>query len=110
MDSFSFQFKTTRNIHGLLNIFISTHGYRENRLMVLGDTATMILQDGQLSVTGESGTLHSEFFEDDRGYYEQFIDFYRGIREHKPVISTFAEAYKDLETMIRAQKNEFDVR
>jgi len=112
VDTFSFQFLTESGVNGILNIFISSFGFAENRLIVLGKKASMVLEDNKLLISDDSGVRSEELFENDNGYCEEFLNFFDAIRSNKPVVSTFMEGYKDLETMIRAQESamEFDGR
>jgi predicted dehydrogenase len=102
LDSFSFQFLTKNNIHGSLNIFVSTHGFAENRLLILGHEGSLRLEDSRIFVKTKSGKNLEEEVNNDKGYKEEFEDFFQAIRHGNPVISSFAEAYRDLEVIFGA--------
>ena len=45
LDSMSFQFITTKEVHGVFNMYYSVHGHTENRLLILGDTGSILVED-----------------------------------------------------------------
>jgi len=104
IDTFSFQFKTNRAVTGMLNIFLSAVGQSENRLTILGTTGSLVLEDNKITVQFSGQTDRTETIEDDGGYEGEFADFYAAIRQGSKPISTFTEAYKDLETILSAIK------
>jgi predicted dehydrogenase len=101
-DTFSLQFVTETGIQGVLNLYFRACGLWENMMHVFGNRGT-------ISATREQFTLHREgqpdLVEDARdggGYCEEFEAFVRAIREGETVESTFGEAYRDLEILIKA--------
>ena len=104
LDSFSFQFKTVQNVTGVLNIFLSAVGQSENKLIILGTTGSLISEDNKITVQRSGQADRAETIEDDGGYQGEFADFHAAIREGSKPISTFAEAYRDLETILLAIK------
>ncbi len=102
IDSFSFQFKTVQDVTGVLNIFLSAVGQSENKLIILGTTGSLVLEDNNITVKCSGQDERAEKIDDDGGYQGEFADFYAAIRKGGKIISTFAEAYKDLETIILA--------
>jgi len=104
IDTFSFQFKTNQAVTGVLNIFLSAVGQSENKLTILGTTGSLVLEDNKIAVKSSGQADRSEAIEDDGGYEGEFADFYAAIRRGSKPISTFAEAYKDLETILSAIK------
>jgi len=101
LDSFSLQFKTD-SMNGVLNIFVSSNGYAENKMIILGDKGTIIIEDNKLTIKQNSLPDKVEIIEDDGGYMGQFEDFYQAIRNNKDVVSTFEKAYGDLAIIIEA--------
>ncbi|MCK5331065.1 MAG: Gfo/Idh/MocA family oxidoreductase [Candidatus Marinimicrobia bacterium] len=102
IDTFSFQFKTIRAVNGVLNIFLSAVGQSENKLIILGTTGSLVLEDNKITVQRSGQADRAETIEDDGGYEGEFADFHAAIRNGGKPISTFAEAYKDLETILSA--------
>ncbi len=101
-DTFSLQFDTDSGVSGVLNLYFRACGLWENALHILGDRGT-------LSVGREEYTIRREGLPDEvvdardgMGYREEFEAFYRAVREGEPVRSTFAEAYRDLEIILRS--------
>ncbi len=103
VDTFSLQFRTKSGVDGVFNDFFSSHGYSENRLIVLGDEGSLVVENNTISISkdGEAPIVEN-IDDDDGGYYNEFVDFYNGIREGQPVLSTFEESYRDLEIILQA--------
>ena len=104
IDSFSFQFKTVQNVTGVLNIFLSANGQSENRLIILGTTGSLVSEGNKITLMRSGHDDREEAIEDDGGYQGEFADFHAAIRDGGKPISTFAEAYKDLETILTVIK------
>ncbi|RMF60207.1 MAG: gfo/Idh/MocA family oxidoreductase [Calditrichaeota bacterium] len=103
IDTLSLQFETERGVYGVLNLFVSSRGYRANRIVVLGSRGSVEVQDNRLIRVNRGDTAPQDHvLEEDLSYVREFEDFYCAIRENKRVLSTFAEAYRDLETMLTA--------
>jgi len=102
MDSMSFQFRTDKNIHGVLNVFYSSKGYEQDCILISGSEGSILIENNKLTLRGEEGITFEEVIEDDQGYKEEFEDFYRGIRLGKKVRSSFYEGYKDLQVIMGA--------
>jgi predicted dehydrogenase len=102
IDCFSMQFITTSGVQGILNIFLSSRGYSENRVLILGTKGSIILENGRIVVRNEDRIISDEMIQNDNGYVEEFEDFYQAIRNGKKVSSSFSECYKDLEVIIKA--------
>jgi len=101
-DTFCLQFVTDRDITGVLNLFISTRGYAENRILVLGDQGSLIIENELILITDQKREILREKVADDNGFYEEFTNFYRAITKGTPVVSTFREGYRDLATILTA--------
>ncbi len=102
LDSLSFQFKTENHICGVFNIFFGSNGFSENRLIISGKKGSIIFDEDMLTVKQGGNTLISENFKDDNGYRGEFEDFYEGVRNGRPVKSTFFDAYGDLKILLDA--------
>lgn len=103
IDGMSLQFAAEKDVHGVLNIFVSARGVAQNRLLILGTRGSLAVEDIQrIQVSRDSEIVHSEIIETDNGYYQEFEAFSRAIRHDEKVVSTFAEAYRDLEVIIGA--------
>ena len=101
LDTFCLQFNTD-SIHGVLNIFYSSIGYSEDKLIVLGDNGTIIVEGNKLTIKLKEKQDIDEIIDDDGGYSGQFIDFHQALRYNGNILSTFSEAYKDLESILKA--------
>lgn len=102
IDSMSFQFCTSKNIHGVLNAFYSSKGYEQNFILISGSEGSILIEDNKLTLKSENGKELEEAVEDDLGYKEEFEDFYRSIRLGTKVKSSFFEGYKDLQVIMEA--------
>ena len=102
MDTFSMHFETDQGISGTLNLFQSSNGYLENKVLLLGTGGALKLEDGYLTLHHKDQVVEKIHFEEDNGFMEEFEDFYQAIRTGSRVISNFREGYKDLEIMLGA--------
>ena len=69
---------------------------------MLGDEGSLVVENNTISISKDSEDPIVENIDDDGGYYNEFDDFYKGIREGQPVLSTFDESYRDLEIILQA--------
>ncbi len=102
LDSFSLQFTTEKRVSGVLNLFFSSNGYSEDRLIVLGSEGSIIIEDEVLTVKRNDVIEYTEKFENDNGYKGEFEDFYNAIRNGSKIKSSFFEAYSDLKVILDA--------
>lgn len=102
LDSMSFQFSTESGVAGVFNVFFSSNGYAENRIIILGSEGSLVIEGNSITSKKAGTADRTEIIEDDGGYQGQFEDFYRAIRHSTSVISSFAEAYQDLITIFSA--------
>ncbi len=102
IDSLSFQFTTINRITGVLNIFLSSQGYSENKLKILGTEGSLVLVDKDLQMLDKTGQVVAEGSYPDMGYRGELEDFYGAIRKGRQPVSTFARAYEDLATILTA--------
>lgn len=105
IDTFSFQFKTDRNIQGNFNIYYTVKGFHDDRLIIYGTEGTIIHTDEDVKVVSSSEEIEVQEFKNDRGFYEELLNFYGAIREEKKVISNFEEGYQDFKLMLTALKS-----
>lgn len=102
LDSMSFQFATESGVAGAFNIFFRSHGYTENRIIILGSEGSMVIEGNSITLKQAGMADRQEIIEDDGGYQGQLEDFYRAIRHGTTITSSFSEAYQDLMTIFRA--------
>jgi predicted dehydrogenase len=102
MDTFSMQFATDQGISGTLNLFQSSNGYFENKVLMLGTEGALKLEDGFLSLHHRDQIVEKIHFEEDNGYMEEFEDFYQAIRTGSRPVSDFEQGYRDLEVILGA--------
>ncbi|RXG64215.1 Gfo/Idh/MocA family oxidoreductase, partial [Candidatus Atribacteria bacterium 1244-E10-H5-B2] len=102
MDSMSFQFRTDKNIHGVLNAFYSSKGYEQDCILISGSEGSILIENDKLTLKNEKGIELEEAVEESEGYKEEFEDFFKGIRLGKKVRSSFYEGYKDLQVIMGA--------
>ena len=101
-DTMSFQFATQSGVEGVLSIFFSVIGYRENQLLIFGDKGSLRVSENTITLKRKSKLDQVEVVEDDGGYEEEFANFYSAIRRRHKVLSSFTECYRDLEVIIGA--------
>jgi predicted dehydrogenase len=102
MDSLSLQFIAGAKVHGVFNLFFSSNGFLEDRLVILGDNGSLLIENNRLTIKRYTEILDTQEFQDDRGYVEEYRAFWQAIQGGAPVRSTFAEGYADLKTVIQA--------
>ncbi|MFC1481551.1 Gfo/Idh/MocA family protein [Candidatus Neomarinimicrobiota bacterium] len=102
IDSFAMHFKSDNITMGNYSKFFSAVGQSENRLLILGTEGSLTVVEDQLVLAKGDQPDEIIKFDNDLGYQAEYEAFYAAIREGAPVISTFEEAYLDLETMIKA--------
>ena len=101
-DSIKLNFKTTNGINGSFNMSASVEGYSENRLLIFGNRGTIIIKDDDVIIMNLEGESFKESMNDDGGYKAQFENFYDAVQNGGEVVSTFKEAYKDIEVLLNA--------
>ncbi len=102
VDTFNFQFTTAKGVQGVLNLYYSAPGLNENRLVIIGDQASISVEQNHIVVKDNDTVLIDEGVNPDMGYVGEFEDFFAAIREGRQPVSTFSEAFKDLQTIISA--------
>jgi len=108
VDTFSMQFKTEKNIHGVLNLFFAPIGYEQNEFHIFGDTGSMMIDANDIIIKTADGKETRESIEDDGGYKNQLEDYYKAIREKTDNRSPFEESFRDFEIIVEAlQQEEF---
>jgi predicted dehydrogenase len=103
MDSISFLFATANMVKGVFNMYYSARGYSEDRLLLLGTEGSLIVESGERIVLKRQNLPDEEILiKEGSGFVEEFMDFYEAIRNGAKVVSTFQEAYIDMQVMIGA--------
>ncbi|MFQ5754369.1 MAG: Gfo/Idh/MocA family protein [bacterium] len=103
IDAMSLQFVAANSIHGVFNIFVSVNGFQENRLLILGTHGSALVKDNEKIVINKNNKIElEETIITDNGYVGEFEAFYQAIRNGQKVVSSFTEAYLDLQVMLRA--------
>lgn len=103
-DTMGIQYET-KKIKGVFNIFFSVNGHWEDKLLVFGSAGTLEVNTNSILIKKENKKEVKIDAGDDSGFYEEFLNFYYAIRKRSEIKSTFAEAYKDLETVLTALKS-----
>ncbi len=101
-DSIRLNFKTTNGINGSFNMSASVEGYSENKLLIFGNRGTIIIKGYDVMVMNLEGESFKESMNDNGGYKAQFENFYDAVQNGDEVVSTFKEAYKDIEVLLNA--------
>lgn len=102
IDTFSFIFRMNNNIQGTLNLLYTSIRHQDSALKIFGDQGTLLYIDNHVILKKKYEPEQDEYFVFTDGYRNEFVDFYEAVRNGRPVISTFGEAYRDLEVIIRA--------
>lgn len=102
LDTMSFQFSTESGVDGVFNVFFSSNGYSENRIIILGHEGSLVIENNNITIKKQGKLDQVETVDDDGGYQGQFEDFYEAIRAGKPVKSSFSEAYQDFAAILKA--------
>ena len=55
IDSMSFQFRTVKNIHGMLNTFYSSKGYEQDFILISGSEGSILIENNKLTLRSEEG-------------------------------------------------------
>jgi len=105
LDTMSLQFRTQTNVAGVLNLFFSADGHFENRIIILGATGSLIIESNTIRLKRTGADDLVETIADDGGYMAEFDDFYAAIRTGRQPVSTFSQAYRDLEIILTALKS-----
>jgi predicted dehydrogenase len=102
LDTFSLQFKTDQNVHGIFNLFYSSIGYKKNEFLIFGEKGSIIIDSNELIIKDLKGEERRESIQDDGGYKNQLDDFYRAVRENTDNQSPFEESFRDFEILVEA--------
>ena len=101
-DFIKLNFKTTSGINVTFNMSASVEGYSENRLLIFGNRGTITVEEDDVVVMNSEGESYKESMIDDGGFKAQFENFYDAVQGGGEVVSTFKEAYKDIEILMNA--------
>jgi predicted dehydrogenase len=69
---------------------------------MLGNEGSILVDGNKILIKKEDEIELEETVETDGGYQAEFEDFYLAIRQGTKVVSSFSEAYRDLEVLISA--------
>ena len=105
-DTFSMQFRTEQNVHGVINIFLSPVGYDQNEFHIFGEKGSIKIESNDISIKTLDGKEIMESIEDDGGYKNQLEDFYKAVRENTDNHSPFEESFRDFEILVEALHQE----
>lgn len=105
IDTFNLQFVLKRGTHGELNLFYTAIKYHRSEFVVLGTEGSVMYKDNKVVLMKPDEEDVEEFYPYQLGYRGEFENLYNAIRKGEKVISTFEEAYKDLEVLVRALEN-----
>lgn len=102
IDTLSFQFKAPNNVYGVLNLFLSASNMPLNQLHIFGKNGSMVIENLSTITIKTEREEFNKNLQSDGGYRGEFEDFYQAIRNNRKVISSFEQAYRDLEVMLGA--------
>jgi len=105
-DTFSLQFKTDQNVHGVINIFLSPVGYDQNEFHIFGAKGSILIDSNDIIIKTSDGKEIMESIEDEGGYKKQLEDFYKAVRENTDNQSPFEESFRDFEILVEALHQE----
>lgn len=100
MDSFSLQFTTAGDVTGVLNLYLSANGMGVDQITILGREASLVAEKDRIIIRQGAGIREEHEVGENTSYWGEYADFYAAIREGKKPASSFAEAYRDLETLL----------
>ncbi len=72
------------------------------RATVYGTEGTISLEDGKLRLRRRDAEEEVKEYDTDEAFYDQLVNFHRGITEGEPLVGTPEEAMRDLEILMRA--------
>jgi predicted dehydrogenase len=87
---------------GVFNSFFSAHGPSSSELRIFGDLGTLLLKDSRLILYSGEKSVSEEDFGEDNGYKGEYEDFYKAIANGGKPKSSFAQAERDLDTILTA--------
>ena len=106
-DTFSMQFKTNQNIHGILNLFFAPVGFDENVLHIFADNGSATVKHNEIFLKLMDGSEDKIEVDDDGGYKNQLVDFYDSIRKNIESKSSFEDSFRDFEIIIETLNKTF---
>ena len=104
LDTLMLQFISEKGIPGILNLFFSVQAHSEDRLLIFGDKGTIEILSSVLLLKKEGKKDKVENLEDQLGFENELNEFYKAVVKGQKVISSFKEAYGDMEVIINAVK------
>jgi|YNPBryBLVA2012_1023415.scaffolds.fasta_scaffold00013_16 predicted dehydrogenase len=101
-DTFSMTARASHDVHGTFSIFFTARGCSDNTLTVFGTKGTLSVVWNRLTIYIPGKQPHTTTVPDDGGFRGEFAEFHRAVTTGGKFINTFAEGYRDLETMLTA--------
>lgn len=101
IDSLSMHFTAPGGLTGTYSRYFSAIGQHEDRLVILGSKGSLSLDNNRLIISVGSQADEVKQF-DDNGYLAELEAFHNAVRQGAEVVSSFDEAFKDLELLINA--------
>jgi len=101
-DTFSMTARAPRGVRGTFSIFFTACGCSDNALTVFGTKGTLSVVWDRITVRIPGKKPRTVTVPDDGGFRGEFAEFHRAVTAGGKFINTFAEGYRDLETMLRA--------
>ena len=101
-DTLSAHLRNAAHVDIQFNLFFSATGHTENRWLIFGTKGTLEVWENRILLERTDHVTTQEVIRDDGGFRAEFVDFFDAIRRHKRPLSTFAEGYRDLKTILAA--------
>ena len=102
LDTLGMTFDTKKGVSGTFNLFFSSSGVSERRLLLFGTDGTIVVDDARITVKRHDQPDVQFAVDPEGGYIGEFVDFYEAIRNGTRVRSSFKEAARDLQVIIMA--------
>lgn len=103
-DTLEMRFRSRDGIDGLLVLFFSAKGIASNRLMVMGDKGSAILEGSTITIKKRGAKDKIIQTNSTGGYREEFEDFHRAITQGTEPLMTFAKARQDFQFILNGLK------
>jgi predicted dehydrogenase len=87
------------------NVFYSAVSNYENRMLIFCTNGTIEINENIMQIKNADSSVDVEDFGDERGFIEEFRNFYFAITSGAKVIGTVDEAYKDFELVMKLMKS-----
>jgi predicted dehydrogenase len=104
-DTMSIQMIFKSGVQVIYNLFFTVKHHWENKFLIFGTKGTIETRDDMISVKTNDKEPQSIDASDDGGYYNEFLDFYNGVRNQMEVRSSFSDGYEDMKVIFAALKS-----